>query len=174
MYGCFDCTCVPHAWYVHRGPKRASDPLRRKLEMVGSCHIGAGNRTWVLQKGSQCTSPLNHLASSYSATLANLYEPLSQFLGNTHTHTLTTCNKMARNSRRAASRNRYAKLKTDAHHGCVYFCALPYTMMHMFLLTMAQWQTISKHEGSLCFKYNLYPSFRWISWPRSFLPLWKF
>lgn len=38
---------------VHGGQKSASDLLELELQMVVSCHVGAGNQTWVPQKSSQ-------------------------------------------------------------------------------------------------------------------------
>ena len=31
-----------------------SDPLELELQIVVSCHVGAGNSTWVFWKSSQC------------------------------------------------------------------------------------------------------------------------
>jgi hypothetical protein len=39
-------------WYSRR-PVRALDSLELQLQMVVSKHVGAGNQTWVLWKGSQ-------------------------------------------------------------------------------------------------------------------------
>ena len=37
------------------GQKRALDPLELELKMAMSYHVGAGNQTWVLCKGSALT-----------------------------------------------------------------------------------------------------------------------
>ncbi|CAO2579474.1 hypothetical protein LEMLEM_LOCUS1012 [Lemmus lemmus] len=34
---------------------KVSDPLKLDLQTVVSCHVGAGNRTWVLWKSCQCS-----------------------------------------------------------------------------------------------------------------------
>jgi hypothetical protein len=37
---------------THRGQKRESDPLDLEVQMVASCHVGAGERTRVLFIGA--------------------------------------------------------------------------------------------------------------------------
>ena len=49
MYVHTSCHCS-----AHEGQKRASDPLRLKFRTVVSYHVGAGNRTQVFWKSSQC------------------------------------------------------------------------------------------------------------------------
>ena len=61
MYVCI--TCVPGAY---GGPK-ASDPLNLELQMVVSCHVGAGKQTNALYKSTTCFEPLACLSSPSSA-----------------------------------------------------------------------------------------------------------
>lgn len=56
------CSILSYAWY-HRGQKRALDPLKLKLQMFVSHHVGTGNWTQVLVKSSQCFQPLSHLSN---------------------------------------------------------------------------------------------------------------
>jgi hypothetical protein len=42
---------------------RMPDPLELELQIVGTCHMGAGIWTMVLWKRSQYSSPLSHLSS---------------------------------------------------------------------------------------------------------------
>jgi hypothetical protein len=44
------CLCIMFVSGVHRGQKRVSDLLELELEIVASCHVGAGNQTWALQE----------------------------------------------------------------------------------------------------------------------------
>lgn len=39
-----------HAWYPHTGQKRELE-----LQMAESCHIDAGNQTWVISGSSHCS-----------------------------------------------------------------------------------------------------------------------
>lgn len=50
-------------YHVREAPveiRRRHRSLKLELQMVGSCHVGPRNWTWVLCKISWCTSPLNH------------------------------------------------------------------------------------------------------------------
>ena len=49
IYGC--ALCIPGSY---RGQKKASGLMKLELQTVVSLHVGAGNQTWVLWKGSQC------------------------------------------------------------------------------------------------------------------------
>ena len=48
---------------AHRGQKRALDRPALQLQMVESCHVSAGNQTWIPCKSSLCPSPQSHLSS---------------------------------------------------------------------------------------------------------------
>lgn len=54
MHVCLCTTCLSGAY---RGQKRASDLLGLQLQMVVSCHMGAGNQTQVFGK-NKCSSLL--------------------------------------------------------------------------------------------------------------------
>lgn len=41
--------------YHCEGQKAASDPLEPQVQMIGSSHVGAETRTWVLWESSQCS-----------------------------------------------------------------------------------------------------------------------
>lgn len=47
--------CAPHSCSVWRGQKMVSDPLELELQTVMSFQLGAGNRSQVLWKSSQCS-----------------------------------------------------------------------------------------------------------------------
>lgn len=49
-------TCAPHACSGHRGRKRTLDCPGLRLEIVVSCHVGAGNQIWILWKCHQCSN----------------------------------------------------------------------------------------------------------------------
>jgi hypothetical protein len=49
--------CTVYMSGVHGGLKKVLDPLELELSTVVSCHVGAGNQTWVLCKS---TRTLNH------------------------------------------------------------------------------------------------------------------
>jgi hypothetical protein len=53
--GCSACmhTCAPCT--RPRSQMRASDPTEMELQTVVRYHVGAGNRTWDLQRSSQCS-----------------------------------------------------------------------------------------------------------------------
>ena len=53
MFVCAPCACSDPG-----GQKMESDPLEPELQMVVSCHVGAGNRTQVLRK-NKCSKPLS-------------------------------------------------------------------------------------------------------------------
>lgn len=58
--------CAPHACLVSTEQKKASDCLGLKLQMVTSCHVGAGEQTqvvWVCSSG-KADSALSHDAIS--------------------------------------------------------------------------------------------------------------
>ena len=45
------------------GQKQVSNSLELELQMVVSCHVGAGNLTQVLWKMNQCSELLSHFSS---------------------------------------------------------------------------------------------------------------
>jgi hypothetical protein len=48
--------CAPYSVLgAHRDQMRESDLMELKLHMVVSCHVGAGHRTQILWKRTQCT-----------------------------------------------------------------------------------------------------------------------
>ena len=49
------CMCPMHMFGGLRGQKKAWDSLELELQMLVSCHVGAGNQTWILWKNSQCS-----------------------------------------------------------------------------------------------------------------------
>ena len=57
------CVCIMHVPGAHGGQNRASDLLELELQTVVRHHTGAGNRTQVLCKSSQCSKPLSHFSS---------------------------------------------------------------------------------------------------------------
>lgn len=44
MFGLHVCLCIRHLSGALGGQKRALDPLKLELQMVVSCHVGAGNQ----------------------------------------------------------------------------------------------------------------------------------
>lgn len=67
VYGCFVsihvCVTLRETW-VPQWLCRASDPLELEFQVVVSCHLGAGNRTWVLCKSSHLSSPSTNFLTS--------------------------------------------------------------------------------------------------------------
>jgi hypothetical protein len=58
FYGCFACIYVSAPTYVSGtsgGQKRALGSLEQELKIAASHHMGAGNRTQVLCKSTQCS-----------------------------------------------------------------------------------------------------------------------
>lgn len=56
--------CTMYMPVALRGQKRSLDPQELEFQAVVSCHVGAGNRAWVLYNRSKCCSPapsLNHI-----------------------------------------------------------------------------------------------------------------
>jgi hypothetical protein len=47
------CVYMDHMC-AHGGQKQASDPLELELQVVVSCHVGAGNQPKDLGKSNQC------------------------------------------------------------------------------------------------------------------------
>jgi hypothetical protein len=54
---------------VHRGQKRALEPLGVELQMVVSHHVGAESGTQVLCRSNKCFKPLSHLSIPKQACL---------------------------------------------------------------------------------------------------------
>lgn len=54
VYKCFACVCicVLQACGAHGSQKRASDLMELELQVVVSCHVGAGHQTWVLYRST--------------------------------------------------------------------------------------------------------------------------
>lgn len=55
MYGCFACMhvhvpLVCHPWSLQRPEEEGIRPLELELQMVVSCHVGAGNETGSLEE----------------------------------------------------------------------------------------------------------------------------
>ena len=63
LHVCLCTTWVPGA---HGRPKKVLDHQELELPVSGSCHMGAGDQTWLLWKGSQC---LNRWATSPSLAM---------------------------------------------------------------------------------------------------------
>ena len=51
----FACMYVCVSYFALTGPKRVPELLELEFQMFVSHHVGAGNRTWVLCKSSQCS-----------------------------------------------------------------------------------------------------------------------
>lgn len=56
------CMCSVCGHDIHGGQKGVSDPLELEIKTLVGCHMGAGNRPWVLCRSSQCSYPWSHLS----------------------------------------------------------------------------------------------------------------
>lgn len=58
------------------GQKRVLGFLKLQLQMHVSCHVAAGNRTWVLCKSSVCSQVPSHLSITILKLIYNYFEIL--------------------------------------------------------------------------------------------------
>lgn len=63
LYAC--SMCVPG---TNKGQKLVLDPLEEELKMIGCCHEGAGNWTWILCK-KKCSYQVSHLSGHLSVPI---------------------------------------------------------------------------------------------------------
>jgi len=54
------CLCTQCIQELLEVIRKTTDPMEMELQMIVSCHMGAGNPTWILHMSSQGSYPQNN------------------------------------------------------------------------------------------------------------------